>query len=202
VRGAAVLAAVAALALAAYAQARPATAVLDKTLICTLEYNDVNLLASPRGDLAFATAQMISSGFLGVSSADTDHLSHLVAVRARDERSTVGSSRGPQGVYARARRCFLSRKSVPLSSAGLPGPPVVWKKDYSCTVRGRIVVRVRAVLAASASWRRVDDQHFGVRANIVSAKLAVRSEKTGKPLAFSTLDSAGKTKLWVANRCS
>jgi hypothetical protein len=191
-----------ALTLAALAQAGPSTAVLDRTLICTLEHGDVDVMASPKGGAAFATAQMVSSGFLGVGSGQVDHLSALVAVRARDERSTIGSARGTRGVYARAGRCFLSRKPVALTSAGLPGPPVLWAKSYGCSVRGRVVVRVRAVLASSASWRRVNDEYFGARASVISATLAVRSERTGKPLGFSKLDRTGKTKLWVANRCS
>jgi hypothetical protein len=36
----------------------------------------------------------------------------------------------------------------------------------------------------------------------VSAELAVRSERSGKPLGFGTLGSAGKTKLWSASTCS
>jgi hypothetical protein len=187
---------------AAHAQAGSATKVIDKTLICTTQYSNVDLLASPRGDFAFASSRMISSGFLGVGSGTTRSVDALVSVRARDEKSEVGSARGTRGVYARAGKCFLSRKSVPLSSAGLPGPPVAWAKDYSCTVRGRIIVRVRAVLATSASWRRVDATHFGARSNVVSAELAVRSERTGKALGFGTLSSAGKTRLWVASSCS
>jgi hypothetical protein len=191
-----------ALTLAAFADARPSSTVLDQTLICTPELRDVDVMASPRGGAAFATAQTESSGFLGVGTGRVSHLGGLVVVRARAEKSSIASTHGPQGVYGRAGKCFLSRKPVPLLQAGLAGPPVAWAKSYGCTVRGRVIVRVRAVLASRASWRRVDESFFGVRANVVSAKLAVRSEKTGKPLAFSTLDSAGKTKLWVASRCS
>jgi hypothetical protein len=199
---AAALIAVVALALAGYAQAGPATKVIDKTLICTTQYDDVDLLASPRGDFAFASSRMISSGFLAVGSGTTRNVDALVSVRARDEKSEVGSARGTRGVYARAGKCFLSRKSMPLSSAGLPGPPVAWATSDSCTLRGRIIVRVRAVLATAASWRRTDPTHFGARANVVSAELAVRSERTGKPLGFATLSSAGKTKHWVAGSCA
>jgi hypothetical protein len=190
-----------ALALAAYAEARPATVVLDRTLVCTTQYGDVDVMASPKGSQAFATAQMESSGFVGVGSGQVDQLNSLVTVRARAERSEIASARAPQGVYARAGRCFLSRKTVPLTSKGLPSPPVAWEKSYSCTVRGRVVVRVRAVLATAASWRRIDTSYFGAKANVVSAALAVRSERTGKPLGYGTLSSAGKTKLWVAGSC-
>jgi hypothetical protein len=125
-----------------------------------------------------------------------------VHVRARREKSDAGAAAVPEGVYAGAGRCFLSRKSVPLTSRGLAGPPVVWRKDYTCTLRGRLVVRVRAVVASAASWRRIDDDFFGVKTNVSTAQLAVRSERTGKQVAFGTLDAAGRTKLWVASGCS
>jgi hypothetical protein len=177
--------------------------VLDKTLVCSTEHGDVDVIASPRGDRAYATARTTSSGYLGLNTGSIGGRANLVHVRARLEKSAISNvASQPQGVYAGAGRCFLSRKSVPLSSRGLVGPPVEWAKDYTCTVRGRLVVRVRAEIPSSSGWRRIDDDFFGVRTNVTNASLAVRSERTGKPLAFSSLDSAGKTKLWVANRCS
>jgi hypothetical protein len=198
----AALLAVLGLTLAAFAQARTSTTVLDKTLICTTQYGDVDVMASPKGEQAFATAQMVSSGFLGVGSGEVNQLTGLVVVRARAEKSTIASAHGPQGVYGRAGKCFLSRKTVPLGATGLPGPPVQWGNSYGCTVRGRVIVRVRAVLASKASWRRTDTAYFGAKANVVSAELAVRSERTGKPFGFGTLSSTGKTKLWTAGGCN
>jgi hypothetical protein len=199
---AAALTAILALTLAAFAQARTSTSVLDHTFVCTTEYGDVNVLASPKGDQAFATAQMVSSGYLGVGSGQIDQLHGLVVVRARAEKSGFAAAHAPQGVYAQAGKCFLSRKTVPLKASGLAGPPVQWAKKYDCSVRGRLLVRVRAVLATSRPWRRVDTNYFGAKTNVVSATLAVRSERTGKPLGFGTLSSAGKTKLWAASSCS
>jgi hypothetical protein len=197
-----VLAAVAALALASFAAAKPATVVLDQTLICTPEHSNLDVMASPRGDLAFSTAQMESSGYLAVGTGQVDQLNGLVVVRARAEQSRIGSSQGPQGVYGRAGRCFLSKKKIPLESNGLVGPPVEWTKSYGCSVPGRVIVRVRAVLATAAPWRRANESYFGSRANVVSAELAARSERTGKALAYGTLGPAGKTKLWSAGRCT
>lgn len=190
---------VASILLAATAQA----SVLDRTLVCSTERGDVDVIASPRGDAAYATARTISSGYLGLNTGFIGGRANLVHVRARLEKSAISNvAAQPQGVYAGAGRCFLSRKSVPLTSKGLVGPPVVWAKDYTCTVRGRLVVRVRAELPSSSSWRRIDSDFFGVRTNVTKASLAVRSERTGKQLAFGTMDAAGKTKLWVAPGCS
>jgi hypothetical protein len=198
---AAAVAGLLALALAALAQAGPATKVLDQTLVCATDYDDVDVMASPRGGLAFSTAMMESSGYLAVGSGRVDQLNGLVVVRARAEKSTVGRASGTQGVYGRAGKCFLSRKSVALTSKGLPAPPIEWARSYDCTARGRLLVRVRAVLATAASWRRVDARYFGARANVVSAQFAVRSERTGEPVAYGTLGPRGKTKLWTAQRC-
>lgn len=185
--------------LAATAQA----SVLDRTLVCSTEHGDVDVIASPRGDRAYATARTTSSGYLGLNSGFIGGRANLVFVRARLEKSDIANvAAQPQGVYAGAGRCFLSGKSVPLSSKGLAGPPVVWAKDYTCTVRGRLVVRVRAEIPSSSGWRRIDSDFFGVRTNVTKASLAVRSERTGKQLAFGTMDAAGKTKLWVAPGCA
>jgi hypothetical protein len=160
------------------------------------------VIASPRGDRAYATARTTSSGYLALNTGSLGNRANLVHVRARLEKSGLANvAAQPQGVYAGAGRCFLSRKSVPLSSKGLVGPPVMWAKDYSCTVGGRLVVRVRAEIPSSSGWRRTDSDFFGVRTNVTKAALAVRSEKTGKQLAFMTMDAAGKTKLWVAPGC-
>ena len=192
------LAVVASVILAAGAQ----TAVLDRTFVCSPELRDLDVLASPRGDRAFATARFVSSGYLGLSTGSFGGRANLVFVRARLERSDLANvAPMAQGVYAGAGRCFLSRKTVALTSRGLPGPPVVWAKDYACTVRGRLVVRVRATVAEAGSWRRIDSRFFGVRTNVLQATLAVRSERSGKPVAYGTLDSAGRTKLWVAAGC-
>src|SRR4051794_3332145 len=158
-------------------------------------------MASPRGDVALPTADMESSGSLAIGTGQVAQLSGLVVVRARAEKSRIGSSAGAQGVYGRAGRCFLSQRKIPLESKGLVGPPVEWAKSYSCAVPGRVIVRVRAVLETAAAWRRANESYFGSRANVVSAQVAARSERSGKPLAYGILGPAGKTKLWSAASC-
>jgi hypothetical protein len=177
-------------------------ATFDRTFVCTPRHGDVDVAASPRGDFAYATARTISSGYLGLNTDYFGGRANLVHVRARREKSDLANvAAQPEGIYAGAGKCFLSRKSVPLTSRGLAGPPVVWAKDYTCTVKGRLVVRLRANVASASSWRRVDPDFFGIRTNVFTAQLAVRSERTGKPIAFGTMDTAGRTKLWVAAGC-
>ena len=125
----------------------------------------------------------------------------LVAVRTRPTQR-FGSNHYRAGVYANTARCRLSRAAVPLSARGLPTPPVVWAKVVDCRVRGRVLVRVRAELASPSAWRPVGAPYAGAVGNVATAQLAVRSEKTGKPIAFTTLGAGGKTKLWTAASCS
>jgi hypothetical protein len=57
------------------------------------------------------------------------------------------------------------------------------------------------LLAAPTEWRRVDRSFFGAQKRVDEASVAVRSERTGEPLAFMQVDKAGKTRLWTASRC-
>jgi hypothetical protein len=106
------------------------------------------------------------------------------------------------GAYADVRRCRQARVVVPLSARRLPGPPVRFDTDTDCEVRGRVLVRLRAVLEAPTAWRRAAPPYFGARRNVVEAKIAVRSERTRRPITFVTLDAAGDTRLWVSAACS
>ena len=61
-----------------------------------------------------------------------------------------------------------------------------------------MLVRVRAELASPSAWRPVGAPYAGAVGNVAGAEVAVRSEKTGKPIAFSTLgDGSRQTKLWT-----
>lgn len=176
--------------------------IVDRTFACTpIAYGgvrDLDLWASPpRTDPWTIPAYLVAR--TGTTLPDTD----LVFVRA-NAQGKIGWTTpypGPAGVYASARRCKPSRAAVPLSSKGLPGPPAGWFSGVSCSLRGRVLVRVRALLAAPADWRRTDKTYLGAQKRVVEASLAVRSERTGEPLAFMQVDKAGKTRLWTATRC-
>jgi len=91
---------------------------------------------------------------------------------------------------------------MPLSSKGLPGPPIRWSKELDCSLRGRVLVRVRAVLDAPTKWRRADRSYVGARNPVTEARLAVRLQKTGKPIAYMELDAKGRTALWYSSTCT
>ncbi|MDQ3379049.1 MAG: hypothetical protein M3546_01840 [Actinomycetota bacterium] len=181
--------------------------VVDRTFVCTpVAYGgvrDLDLRASPtqtdpRTNPPTIPAYLIAR--TGTSGWDTN----LVFVRARVHAriGITSPEAGPGGVYASARRCSLATTKMPLSAKGLAGPPTRYWSTKACPVAGRVLVRVRALLAAAAGWQRIDATFFGAEKRVVEASLAVRTERTGEPLAFMQLDEAGKTTLWSSPRCA
>lgn len=114
---------------------------------------------------------------------------------------TAGPAYGrPIGeVYYNKTRCRVTPKSIPLTSRGLPGPPVPFDQYLRCPAGRRVLVRIRAALDRRVTWRATRNV-VRAKANSSTAALAVRTE-AGRPIAFFTLDS-GKTKLWTAGGCT
>jgi len=175
---------------------------VDRTFACTpLLAGGARVLdlwaSPPRDDPWTIPAYLVARTGTSLPSSD------LVYVRARTQGKIGWTSPypGPGGVYAHARRCSEVRATVPLSSKGLPGLPTGWYSPISCALRGRVLVRVRALLAAPAEWRRASALFRGAQRPVLEASLAIRSERTGEPLAFMTLDGAGQTRLWSSSRC-
>ena len=189
------------LALVAAASAGTSAQVIDRTLVCTpfatsggLRDLDVNS-APPYRD---ATTRVPAEIFL--RSGPYSPSEQLVAIRARAQ-TRFGDNPFRAGVYAHTARCSVTSATIPLSARGLPGPPVVWQKEVDCSVRGRVLVRVRARFESPTAWRPAGTPYAGAVGNVADAELAVRSEKTGKPIAFATLSGGTKTKLWSAAAC-
>jgi hypothetical protein len=188
--------------------AEVASRTVDRTFVCTPMafggIGDLDVNVSPlRDDNIGRRFVPVLETRTGGQAADES----LVVARALKQPEHPGlaynsSVGGNAGVFAHSRRCTPARKPVPLSPRGLPGPPVAWEKQLDCPVRGRVLVHVRADLRSPDDWRRVDPSYAGVRQPLVAARLAVRLEKTGKPIAFMELDSKGGTKLWYSAACS
>jgi hypothetical protein len=185
---------------------RAASRIIDRTFRCTPValtggggLRELTLTVEPRGSnvIIGARSPQDSPGAIGVSTGGHSPTSDLVAVRAGSWQRFARRNL-PAGVYARAGRCASARESLPISPAGLPGPPIQWRTNDSCGVRGRILVRVRAVLRSPGSWRRADATYFGARRNVAEAALAIRSERTRKPVAFLELGASGKTRAWIS----
>lgn len=199
-------------ALCAAASSAPAADVasrtVDRTFVCTpiafggigdLDVNVSPLREDNFGRRFVATLEARTGG----SGPDET----LVVARALKQPEHPGlaynsSAGGAAGVFAHSRRCASARAALPLSARGLAGPPIAWEKWLDCPVRGRVLVRVRAVLQSPDDWGRVDRSYAGVGQPLVEAKLAVRSQRTGKPIAYLELDAKGNTKLWSSGSCS
>lgn len=180
--------------------------VVDRTFGClpdaaTGKVRALDVTAVPRGAVeAHDPLAPRSPGFIGVSSGGWKSTSELVVVRAgRWQRFTRGHSAG--GVFS-SRGCRASRITVPLSRKGLAGLPTRWVKNARCLSRGRVLIRVRAELSPSDPWRPlVTGSVDGATGTVIRAAVAVRSEQTGKPLAYIELGRDGTTKFWFASGC-
>lgn len=190
------------------ADAQTASRIVDRTFVCTPMafggVRDLDLRANPTNTDPRTIPRTIPAYLIvrtGTSAWDTN----LVFVRSRvhDGSNLAGAPEaGPGGAYASARRCAPSSRRVSLEVANLPGPPVTYYSTATCPLAGRVLVRVRAVLTKPANWRRATAVFLGASRPVIEASLAVRSERTGEPLAFMQVDKAGKTRLWTANRCT
>jgi hypothetical protein len=180
--------------------------VVDRTFVCTPSalyggVGDLDLISSPRdGPLLRGTVRAISTGYIGIGSGADAQASDLVTVRARTQERYQQEPQAP-GVYMNARRCTRARSAIPLRPQGLPGPPVRFGSAPACPIRGRVLIRVRASLESPTSWLPSAPPYAGVRKNVVEATLAVRSERTRKPIGFIQLARSGTTKLWAAPGC-
>lgn len=181
--------------------------IVDRTFVCTpMSFGgvrDLDVRASPTRTDPRTIPRTIPAYLVvrtGTDARDND----LVVVRAQMHAAVGAVTRqaGPAGVYAHARRCKPARVSPPLTSKPFSGSPAGWYSQLTCALRGRAVVRVRVKLGRSADWRRVDRSFFGAKSRVLGASLAVRSQRTGEPLAFMQVDEAGKTRLWTSSRCS
>jgi hypothetical protein len=177
--------------------------IVDRTFVCTPMafggVRDLDLWASPP-----RTDPWTIPAYLVARTGTTLPTSDLVYVRARTQGKIGWTSpfSGPAGVYAHARRCAPARAAVALTSKGLPGPPAGWYSEATCSLRGRVLVRVRALLTAPADWRPTSGPFRGAQRSVLEAELAVRSERTGEPLAFMKLARDGGTRFWSAPRCT
>lgn len=200
-------AAVAAVVASAEVGASAPSRIVDRTLVCTPVQigggvRDLDVVTSPRnGPLLVGTVRAVSVGYIGVFSGAHVPDADLVVVRARTQERYQQQPQ-PPGVYANFRRCSRARATVPLSPRGLPGPATRFGTKGECSVRGRVLMRVRAVLQSPTSWLPAAAPYAGARKDVVEATIAIRSERTRRPIALIQLGRAGTTKLWTAPGCA
>lgn len=174
--------------------ATPAT-VIDRTLLCSTvsDFGERVLRVWMTSPKSVPTGDVPASSSVGTGSAGTI-------------QSLAGLAAGPGGGRATGSasynksRCQLSTKNVPLTSRGLPGPPVPFDQFQRCKVGARVLVRVRAVVDRKVAWRVVRRDFMEAIGNMSTAALAVRTE-AGKPLVFFRFES-GTTWLWTVGSCT
>lgn len=181
--------------------------IVDRTFSCAPVTVDTRLVAVVLDAVPIDASERFdpfeppSPGFVGVGSGAWEPRSELVSVRARAWRR-FRAVRSAQGVYANSIRCTPSQTAVPLGTRGLPGSPIRWAEHATCLARGRVVIRIRAMLERAAPWKPAGARYVGARSNVVEAELAVRSERSERPLAYIELARRGSTKLWLSPACS
>lgn len=174
-----------------------ASTVVDRTFLCSVNVHAgvrfIDVGAGPKTESPEGPGSPAHAGVSGGGSS-------LDTVMVSIDGGPAGG-RPTGGVYVNKRRCTWLRKDrIPLSPAGLPGPPIRWSAGYRCLAPPRILVRVRASLRQPASWV-TGSRNIAVRANIVDASMAVQTSPTRKKLAFVALTKTGESKLYVAPRC-
>lgn len=178
-----------------------ASRIIDRTFVCRLAYGSLDIVVSPRGAPDGVGGRFTSSGYARLTAGSHgDPLSDLVVAARPGFRSPNVRFLG--AVYARSRRCVASRATVPLALAGLAGPPTEFLTQGECFIDGRVLVRVRGVLSAPATWRRLNGAFVGVGGRLLEAEVAVRDERGRRPLAFVRIGRSGRTQLWTAQRCA
>jgi hypothetical protein len=205
-----VLTAVAALVAGSARATQGATFVLDRTYACSIALHggiyQLESRAHPGARTGGAWSKLAYAGLrAGVFSGGTGNLLAWISAGKPTKTTTVDQefwtfdvrTFGTIGISGRA--CNPSRATVPLTAAGLRGGGAApLGSELKCDVPRRVLLRLRAVLAARASLRgrEFESVHLPVR----EAKLAVRT-LAGRPLSFATVSETGKATLFTAKGC-
>ena len=195
------------------ARAEPeAPRVLDRTFTCAL---------SPRGGLYLVDARAHSGtrlqgkwaklSYVGLRSGNfggaTGNMLAWVTSGKPTATTTIDQdfesfdvkTFGTIGV--RRDACRVTAAPIPLTPAGLRGGAAGALGDaYDCAAPRQVIVRFRAVLAATGRLTRGDD-FLTVRVPVLEAKLAVRTV-SGKSLTYAEVGASGKAKLFAGRGCT
>lgn len=106
-------------------------------------------------------------------------------------------------------RCQPSRTRVPLSTAGLSGVVATqFGDEYDCVVPAKVLVRVRSVLRAPTSVRRVRERYGGgtyedefVASGPVRDAVLVIRAPSGKTIALATVHESGRARSFLSDTC-
>jgi hypothetical protein len=186
--------------------ATPAAAAVDRTFACRLHPGmPLRIRVSPVRTI-WMTSEVSHDvpPFVAVGSGPPQATWPFVRVRSVFFRHAgfVGHpAYGPPGVHVATARCTPTGARIALSQTGLAGLPVHYDKTVNCYLSGRVLVRVRARLAAPTRWGRVDGTYGGVQRRVLESWVAVRAERPAAPVAFARMRGSA-TSVWYSERCS
>jgi hypothetical protein len=211
---------VATLAFALQAQARsqaPAARVADRTMVCAAALSggiyEVEVRAQAGAGKRGSSWQKPAIAMLGTgeSTSAAEALDPFLAwaiAGTPTREATVIPDPFPGftypirawGTLAMANRCRVSKTRPALSSGGLRGGRVDGLGEiYDCASPRRVLIRVRAVLSASASLgtRR---GYLGTATPLTEARVVVATP-SGKRLAYAEVAASGRARLFTAASC-
>ena len=98
-----------------------------------------------------------------------------------------------------SRGCAATTR-IDLDRRGLPGPPGTFDTTHDCNSQHRkVLVRVRAVVAASGPWRPGLPAHLDLKTQVSRAEVVVQAPN-GKRFAYATI-AGGKLQVWTSRSC-
>ena len=217
----ALLAVVAALAFALQAQARPqatAVRVVDRTMVCAAALSggiyEVEVRAQAGAGKRGSTWDKPAMTMLttGSTASAAEALDNVLAwafagTPARDATVIPDPFVGftypirAWGTLAMTNRCRVTSARPGLSAQGLRGGAVSGLGEtFDCPSPRRVLVRIRAVLAAdsSLSTRR---GNLGTVTPLTEARVVVATQ-AGKRLAYAEVARSGRARLFTAPSCA
>jgi len=188
------------IAVAASAESTARFTVVDRTLLCAAALDPfgaraIDVGTSPHVD---SINQPNSPARAAVMSGRSPTFA-LVVVEDRPAYGRGG------GIWTHRTRCRLAGTRIPLSARSLPGPAVRWAMGGTCEGVGRrVLVRIRARFEAPTTWvtlREGGQSFLRAQGALVEGAVAVRTERTRRPLAFMAMNDKGETRLFASPSC-
>jgi hypothetical protein len=195
--------------------AEPGATVVDRTVECRTLLNGGIYEIEARGHSGIRESStewkalpfaVVTSGSTGSAETQLDNAFVWITAGRPNTRTWLEESFFPTLAHANGTlaiklgRCRSTRAKVPLSRRGLNGGVAgQLGETFDCTAPRNVLVHVRATLESSAALR-THDGFLRTATPVKEAAFAVRT-RSGKPLAYASVASSGKTQLLTGRGC-